>query len=68
MATVYGTNNSETINASDGVTNGADTIFGYFGNDTTFGLGGNDEILGGVGADTINGGSGTDTANYSDSA
>src|SRR5688572_13629835 len=68
MASVYGTDASETLNALDGVTNNADTIFGYGGNDTIYGLGGNDEIKGGGGADTINGGSGTDTANYSDSA
>ena len=67
MANVYGTGNSETLNALDGVTNGADTIFGFGGNDTIFGLGGNDLIKGGGGADMINGGSGTDTANYSDS-
>jgi Ca2+-binding RTX toxin-like protein len=67
MANVFGTDNSETLNAFDGVTNGADTIFGFGGNDTIFGLGGNDEIKGGGGADAINGGSGTDTANYSDS-
>jgi Ca2+-binding RTX toxin-like protein len=65
---VYGTNNSETINAFDGVTNGADTIYGFGGNDTISGLGGNDEIKGGGGADAINGGSGIDTANYSDSS
>jgi Ca2+-binding RTX toxin-like protein len=65
---VYGSDSPETINADDGVTNGADTIFGYGGNDTIFGLGGNDEIKGGGGADAINGGSGTDTSNYSDSA
>jgi serralysin len=68
MANVFGTDNAETLNAFDGVTNGADTIFGFGGNDIIFGLGGNDEIKGGGGADAINGGSGTDTANYSDSA
>jgi Ca2+-binding RTX toxin-like protein len=68
MANVYGHDYAETIDAADGVTNGADTIFGYGGNDSIFGLGGNDEIKGGGGADTLNGGSGTDTANYSDSA
>jgi Ca2+-binding RTX toxin-like protein len=67
MANVFGTDNSETINALDGVTNAADTIFGFGGNDTIFGLGGNDLILGGSGADTIDGGSGTDTSSYSDS-
>src|SRR5262245_14470564 len=59
MANVFGTNSSETIDATDGVTNSADAIFG---------LGGNDLISGGAGADTINGGSGTDTATYTDSA
>jgi hypothetical protein len=36
MANVFGTDNSETLNAFDGVTNGADTIFGFGGNDTIF--------------------------------
>jgi serralysin len=67
MAYVYGTGNSETLNALDGVTSGADKIFGLAGNDRIYGLGGNDEIMGGHGADTINGGSGIDTAIYSDS-
>jgi Ca2+-binding RTX toxin-like protein len=58
MATVYGTNASETLNIFDGVTNGADTIWGYGGNDDIFGWGGNDVIIGGSGADDINGGSG----------
>jgi Ca2+-binding RTX toxin-like protein len=68
MANVFGHDYAETLDATDGVTNGADTIFGYGGNDSIFGLGGNDEIKGGGGADTLNGGSGTDTANYSDSS
>jgi Ca2+-binding RTX toxin-like protein len=68
MADVFGTNNSETINASDGVTNGADRIFGAGGNDLIFGLDGNDEIKGGGGADTFSGGGGTDTVNYTDSS
>ena len=67
MALVYGTSNAETINALDGVTNGADKIFGLAGNDRIYGLGGNDEILGGHGADHIDGGSGIDTASYMDS-
>jgi Ca2+-binding RTX toxin-like protein len=76
MATVNGTNASETINGLDGVTEGSDTIDGKGGNDTIWGLGGNDvidggwghdDIKGGGGADTIDGGSGIDTANYSDS-
>jgi Ca2+-binding RTX toxin-like protein len=67
MAIVYGTNNGETINASDGVTNYADTIYGYSGKDTILGLGGNDLILGGAGGDTIDGGGDIDTALYTDS-
>jgi Ca2+-binding RTX toxin-like protein len=67
MADVYGTNNSETINASDGVTSGADMIFGLDGDDAIYGLGGDDEIKGGGGADYISGGTGTDMATYSDS-
>src|SRR5688572_13536885 len=68
MANVFGTDNAETINLFDVVTNGADTIFGFGGNDSIFGLGGNDLILGGSGGDAINGGSGTDTSSYTDSA
>jgi Ca2+-binding RTX toxin-like protein len=67
MADVYGTNGWETIDGSDGVTNSADTIFGYLGNDVIFGLGGNDTIKGGGGADSINGGIGSDTVEYTDS-
>jgi Ca2+-binding RTX toxin-like protein len=67
MADVYGTNGWETIDGSDGVTNSADTIFGYLGNDVIFGLGGNDTIKGGGGADSINGGTGSDTVEYTDS-
>ena len=67
MANIYGTNNSETLNLFDGVTNGADTIWGYGGNDTIWGLGGSDVIIGGSGADDINGGSGSDYSSYQDS-
>ena len=67
MAIVYGTNASDIIDATDGVTSGADTIYGLAGTDTIYGLGGNDWIKGGGGADNINGGSGIDTADYSDS-
>jgi Ca2+-binding RTX toxin-like protein len=62
MATVHGTNNSEIINGSDGVTNGDDTIYGYAGNDMITGLGGDDLIIGGAGADWINVATGIDTA------
>jgi Ca2+-binding RTX toxin-like protein len=67
LNTVKGTNQSETIDAADGVSNGIDFIFGLDGNDTIFGLGGNDIIDGGAGADTIDGGTGNDTATYASS-
>ena len=67
MATVFGNEWSETIDAADGVTNSADIIFGLNGNDTIFGFNGDDIIKGGGGADTIFGGIGSDTADYSDS-
>ena len=67
MAIVNGTNFSETLNASDGVTNGFDVIYGYGGNDSIYGLGGNDALTGGLGADYLNGGSGIDWAYYDDS-
>jgi Ca2+-binding RTX toxin-like protein len=67
MATVYGTNNGEIIDGLNGVTNSADTIYGFDGVDWIYGLGGNDVIKGGGGADAIYGGSGIDTAEYSDS-
>jgi Ca2+-binding RTX toxin-like protein len=68
MANIDGTDNSETINLIDGVTNGFDLIFGFGGDDSIFGLGGNDVIEGGAGADSINGGPGDDTATYMASA
>jgi Ca2+-binding RTX toxin-like protein len=67
MATVHGTDNSETIDGFNGATLFSDTIYGYGGNDRIFGLSGNDWITGGSGADAINGGTGSDTSNYSDS-
>ena len=75
MATVSGTNNSDLLDALDGVTNGVDSIFGLGGNDIIFGLGGgnsidggngDDTILGGLGNDVIHGGADIDTASYSD--
>jgi Ca2+-binding RTX toxin-like protein len=68
MAYVYGTNGSETINLFDGVTFGADIIYGYDGNDSIHGLSGNDYIVGGAGADVLNGGIGSDIASYYTSA
>ena len=67
MAIVNGTNGSETINGSDGVTNGFDVVYGYAGNDAIYGLGGDDALTGGLGADYLNGGSGIDWAYYNDS-
>ena len=67
MSDVFGTDASETINLLDGVSNGADSIWGFGGNDTIFGLGGDDRIKGGGGADTIDGGNGIDTVDYTDS-
>jgi Ca2+-binding RTX toxin-like protein len=65
---IEGTNNSEVINALDGVTGGNDIIWAYGGDDTIFGLAGDDQIKGGGGADAINGGLGDDTAVYIDSS
>ena len=74
---VEGTNASETIDESDGVTNDSDTIYGRGGHDTIFGLGdgddtifgngGNDHIYGGSGADDIDGGNGDDMLHYTNS-
>ena len=60
MANVYGTDLSEVLDQWDGVTNGADNIFGYGGNGTICGLGGADSIWGGDGNDDIQGNSGND--------
>jgi Ca2+-binding RTX toxin-like protein len=71
MATIYGTVFSDVIDASDGVTNGADVIYAYRGADDIFGLGGNDIIWSAespaAGNDVLDGGSGSDTAVYMDS-
>lgn len=67
MANVLGTENSETLNGADGVTNGPDDIYGLGGDDFLYGNGGNDMLKGGAGADSLNGGSGIDTANYTGS-
>jgi len=48
MANVFGTDNPETLDAADGVTSGADMIFGFNGDDIIFGLGGNDTIWAGT--------------------
>jgi Ca2+-binding RTX toxin-like protein len=67
MAQVYGTDNAETLNAADGVTEGDDYIFGYGGDDTILAGGGDDLVKGGGGADALVGGAGVDTASYGDS-
>ena len=56
MATITGTNSSETLNG----TSGDDTILGLGGNDTLKGNGGNDRLDGGTGNDALYGGSGND--------
>ena len=61
MAWVTGTSGNDLINGFDGVTNGADNIYGYGGDDTIEAMGGDDFILGGEGDDTIYAGSGNDT-------
>jgi Ca2+-binding RTX toxin-like protein len=61
MPNIYGTNNDDVINASDGVTNGNDVIYGYGGDDFIWGLDGDDYIYGGLGNDFLNGGNGNDT-------
>ena len=62
MAQVYGTNASNWLDAADGVTNGADGVYGKDGKDTLFGLGGDDLLEGGKDADVLHGGTGSDWA------
>jgi Ca2+-binding RTX toxin-like protein len=61
MAKVYGTPDADVIDLQDGVTAGADTIYGYGGNDTIFGWTGNDTIQGNAGNDLLSGDAGADT-------
>lgn len=68
MAIVIGKNkNGETLDASDGVTGGTDTIIGNDGADTIYAGGGDDLIKGGGGADIIDGQAGRDGVTYEDS-
>jgi Ca2+-binding RTX toxin-like protein len=60
MAYVYGTTNSDILNAADGVTSGDDVVYGGDGNDTIRGLGGWDELFGDDGRDKLYGGAGND--------
>ena len=64
---VHGTDNSETINASDGVTDEVSIVYGHDGDDSLYGLGGSDNLMGGEGADYLDGGSGLDYAQYFES-
>jgi Ca2+-binding RTX toxin-like protein len=48
MADIRGTTAGNTLNAADGVTNGADEIYGRGGDDIVFGLGGDDLIADGA--------------------
>jgi Ca2+-binding RTX toxin-like protein len=57
---VEGTDNGDHINDADGVSDNADTIYGYGGVDEIFGLGGNDLIYGGNGDDNLFGGDDND--------
>ena len=68
MDPIEGTNNSDLINGMDGVTNGADWIYGYGGDDVIYGMDGNDMIWGGAGADVIRAGNGVDWIRYDDSS
>jgi serralysin len=71
MATINGTNGSESLAGTSGgdtinAFNGDDSLFGNAGNDTLKGGEGGDELDGGAGSDVLNGGtgSGVDTADY----
>jgi Ca2+-binding RTX toxin-like protein len=69
MALVIGKKKSgETLDYSDGVTDGADQIVGNDGNDIIKAGDGNDIVKGGGGADDIDGGDGRDAVSYEDSA
>jgi Ca2+-binding RTX toxin-like protein len=71
MATINGTNRSETLAGTSGddtinALDGDDSLFGKAGDDTLKGGEGGDELDGGAGSDVLNGGtgSGVDTADY----
>jgi serralysin len=61
MAYVHGNNEDNHIDRRSGVTDNADTIYGYDGNDIIFGFGGDDLVFGGEGVDHVFGGSGNDS-------
>ncbi|MGA7485676.1 MAG: calcium-binding protein [Xanthobacteraceae bacterium] len=60
MAFVFGTANSDILNAADGVTSGDDHVYGGDGHDTIRGLGGSDDLFGEDGRDYLYGGAGND--------
>src|SRR5262245_34088921 len=60
MAFVYGTVNSDILNAADGITSGDDDVYGGDGNDTIRGLGGEDWLYGQDGRDKVYGGADND--------
>ena len=47
MADVFGTDQPDTLDAADGVTDFGDRIYGFGGDDEIYGLGGRDLIDGG---------------------
>jgi Ca2+-binding RTX toxin-like protein len=60
MAILHGTNGDDYIDYLNGITDGADTVYGHDGNDTITGGGGNDWLIGGNGVDNLIGGDGDD--------
>lgn len=63
MATITGTNGSDSLDGTEGV----DQILGRGGNDTLIGFGGGDTLEGGAGADELFGSTGFDLASYKSS-
>jgi Ca2+-binding RTX toxin-like protein len=60
MATISGTNQSDVLNAADGVTPFDDWVYGRQGKDEIYGLGGDDHLFGNQGKDHLFGGDGDD--------
>jgi Ca2+-binding RTX toxin-like protein len=61
MATIIGGAAADTLDGADGVTSGADSVFGDAGNDVLFGLAGSDTLDGGTDYDTLDGGADNDS-------
>lgn len=73
MATVHGSNFSETLNGTNVqdfiyAYGGNDVIYAYNGNDYVDGGYGNDTIVGGLGSDGLTGGPGADVFKYNSAA